>query len=152
MDHQAPEQNITFLLNIICRAQRGFISDALAGVGLYPGQEHFLWHLWREDGLTQSQIVDRLCVQPPTVSKMLDRMEKTGLVTRRPDPDDSRVTRVFLTEQGRALEHSVCTVWVDLEDRINANLTAEERVLLRRLLLQVRDNLSGEHSAAGETC
>jgi DNA-binding MarR family transcriptional regulator len=147
VDHRAQEETISFLLNTICRAQRSHVSDALAQLGLYAGQENFLWQLWREDGLTQSQMVERMCVQPPTVSKMLDRMEKAGLVTRRPDPDDSRVTRVYLTGQGRAIEHGVCDTWCGMEDRLTANLSTEERVLLRRLLLQVRENLYAEPDA-----
>jgi MarR family transcriptional regulator, organic hydroperoxide resistance regulator len=146
VSYREQEETISFLLNMICRAQRGHVSDSLAAIGLYAGQENFLWQLWREDGLAQSQMVERMCVQPPTVSKMLDRMEKTGLVTRRPDPDDSRVTRVYLTEQGRAIEHGVCDAWCGLEDRVTANLSTEERVLLRRLLLQVRDNLTADPS------
>jgi DNA-binding MarR family transcriptional regulator len=150
VDHRAQEQTISFLLNSICRAQRSSVSDALALLGLYAGQETFLWQLWREDGLTQSQIVERMCVQPPTVSKMLDRMEKTGLVTRRPDPNDSRVTRVYLTEQGRAIEHRVCDAWYGMEDRLTANLSADEQAQLRRLLLQVHANLSRDPSPTEE--
>jgi DNA-binding MarR family transcriptional regulator len=129
------------LLNQICRLKRSQMNEALTAVGLYAGQEMFLCHLWREDGLTQSQLVERMCVQPPTVSKMLVRMEKAGLVTRRDDPEDSRVSRVYLTEQGCACEQAICGIWQNQEQRLNAGLSLEERVLLRRLLLQVRENL-----------
>src|SRR5260370_2084734 len=100
MDYKPEYESVNFLLGMICRAQRTQMNEALTAIGLYAGQEMFLWHLWREDGLTQSQMVERMCVQPPTVSKMLDRMEKAGLVTHRPDPADSRVSRVCLTKQG----------------------------------------------------
>jgi DNA-binding MarR family transcriptional regulator len=135
-------ENISFLLSAICKAQRGQANDALAEYGLYAGQEMFLWQLWRQDGLTQSQMVERMCVQPPTISKMLDRMEKAGLVTSQSDPDDSRVSRVYLTELGRNLEHNVCDVWINLEQRMTENLSNEERVVLRRLLSQVHENLT----------
>jgi DNA-binding MarR family transcriptional regulator len=118
------------------------MNEALAANGIYAGQEMFLWHLWRQDGLTQSQLVKRLCVQPPTVSKMLDRMERAGLVERRPDPDDSRVTRVYLTEQGRRSQSAVSEVWMSIEQRLTQGLSVEERLLLRRLLLQVHENLT----------
>ncbi len=102
----------------------------------------FLHHLWEQEGLTQSQLVENLCVQPATVSKMLDRMEKGGLVIRRPDVEDSRVSRVFLTEEGRKLQNAVGRVWEQQEQRITAGLSMEERVLLRRLLLHVLENLT----------
>jgi MarR family transcriptional regulator, organic hydroperoxide resistance regulator len=142
MNHKPEHESINFLLGLICRAQRGQMNDALTEIGLYAGQEMFLWQLWRQDGLTQSQMVERMCVQPPTISKMLDRLEKAGLVTRSPDSEDSRISRVYLTEQGRESERAVCAVWNNLEQRITAGLTIEERLLLRRLLLQIRENLT----------
>jgi MarR family transcriptional regulator, organic hydroperoxide resistance regulator len=142
MNYKPEYESINFLLNMICRAQRGKMSEALTEIGLYAGQEMFLWHLWRQDGLTQSQMVERMCVQPPTVSKMLDRLERTGLVERRPDSEDSRISRVYLTEQGHRSQRAVRDVWTDLEQRIAAGLNVEERIVLRRLLLQVHENLT----------
>src|SRR5258708_36666660 len=104
MDHKPEYESINFLLSIICKAQRTQMNEALTAIDLYTGQEMFLWHLWREDGLTQTQMVERMCVQPPTVSKMLERMEKAGLVTRRSDPEDIPAQRSSLTEQGRGRE------------------------------------------------
>jgi DNA-binding MarR family transcriptional regulator len=142
MERNPEHESINFLLGVIGRRQRAQMNEALAANGIYAGQEMFLWHLWRQDGLTQSQLVERLCVQPPTVSKMLDRMEKAGLVERRPDPDDSRVTRVYLTEQGRRNQDAVSEVWKTIERRLTMGLSVEERLLLRRLLLQVHENLT----------
>ena len=142
MNYRPEYESINFLLGKICRLQRGQRNEALTAMGLYAGQEMFLWHLWQQDGLTQSQMVERMCVQPPTVSKMLDRMEKAGLVTRHPDSEDSRITRVYLTEQGRQSELAVCDVWRNEEQRMTEGLSVEERIVLRRLLLQVHENLS----------
>jgi MarR family transcriptional regulator, organic hydroperoxide resistance regulator len=142
MERKPEHESINFLLGGIGRMRRAQMNEALAANGIYAGQEMFLWHLWREDGLTQSQLVERLCVQPPTVSKMLDRMERAGLVERRPDPNDSRVTRVYLTEQGRRSQDAVSEVWKTIEQRLTMGLSVEERLLLRRLLLQVHENLT----------
>jgi DNA-binding MarR family transcriptional regulator len=89
---------------------------------------------------TQSQLVEHL---RPTGDgqQMLSRMERAGLVERRGDPDDNRVTRVYLTAHSRNLRQAVEQVWAELEERTVANLSLEERLLLRRLLLQVQKNL-----------
>lgn len=142
MNYKPEYESINFLLSMICRAQRGKMSEALTEIGLYAGQEMFLWHLWRQDGLTQSQLVERMCVQPPTVSKMLDRLERTGLVERRPDSEDSRISLVYLTEQGHRSQRAVRDIWTDLEQRITEGLNVEERIVLRRLLLHVHENLT----------
>jgi DNA-binding MarR family transcriptional regulator len=72
---------------------------------------------------------------------MLQRMEKTGFIRREPDATDQRVSRVFLTDAGHAVKGQVEQVWRTLEAETFANLTADERALLRRLLLHLRDNL-----------
>ena len=142
MNYKPEYESINFLLGTICRAQRGKMSEALTEIGLYAGQVMFLWQLWRQDGLTQSQMVERMCVQPPTVSKMLDRMVKAGLVERRPDSEDSRISRVYLTEQGHRSQRAVRDIWTDVEQRITEGLNVEERIVLRLLLLQVHENLT----------
>jgi|SRR2546430_15022479 DNA-binding MarR family transcriptional regulator len=142
MNYKSEYESINFLLCMICRAQRSEMSNALAEIGLYAGQEMFLWQLWQQDGLTQSQMVERMCVQPPTVSKMLDRLEKAGLVERRPDAENSRLSRVYLTEQGHRSQLAVRDIWKNVEQQITEGLSVEERIVLRRLLLQVHENLT----------
>src|SRR5260370_37041997 len=87
-------------------------------------------------------MVDRMCVKPPTVSKMLDRLERTGLVERRPDSEDSRISRVYLTEQGHRSQSAVRDIWTDLEQRIVAGLDVEGRSVVGRFLLPGGGKLS----------
>ena len=89
-----------------------------------------------------TELARRVQVQPATITKMLQRMEKTGFVERRPDPDDHRVSRVYLTEAGRAVRADVQQVWRRLEEEAFAGFTHDEQVLLRRLFLHIRENLS----------
>ncbi|HEX6305530.1 MAG TPA: MarR family transcriptional regulator [Anaerolineales bacterium] len=136
-------ESIGALLVQICKAHRNKAQELLSRIDLYPGQEFLLINLWPEDGLTHSEIAESLCVQPATVTKMLDRLVKTGLVRRMQDSDDQRVSRVYLTEKGRELLEPIEQAWEELEQISFANLTLEERLLLRRLLLQVHENLDG---------
>lgn len=101
-----------------------------------------LRQLWDTEDMTQSELAERLCIQPATATKMLQRMERSGLIQRRNDPEDQRVSRVYLTDQGRALYQPYQELWDRLEQYSIQGLSLEERVLLRRLLMQVRDNLS----------
>jgi DNA-binding MarR family transcriptional regulator len=142
MPEQSLSESISYLIAQVCKAHHNCANDVLSQIGLYAGQEMFLLSLWYEDGLTQSQLVEHMCVQPATVSKMLSRMERAGLVERRGDLDDNRVTRVYLTERSRSLKQSVEEAWRELEERTVADLSLEERLLLRRLLLQVQKNLT----------
>ena len=138
------EDYIGYLLVQICKAHRDIAETGLNELGLHTGQETLLLQLFKQDGLTQTQLAERGCVEPPTITKKVDRMENSGFVQRRPDPDDARVSRVYLTESSKTLEEPVGAVWSQLEARLTAGLTETERVLVRRLLLQMLDNLNRE--------
>ena len=81
-------------------------------------------------------------IQSATVTRMVIRMERSGFVERRTDPDDQRVSRVYLTERGRSLQHVVEQGWMAIEQQILADFSLEERLLLRRYLEQIYRNLS----------
>jgi DNA-binding MarR family transcriptional regulator len=134
-------ETLGYLLARICRAHRGNAHERLSKIGLHPGQEMFLLRLWRKDGQTQKELADDICVQPATITRMIDRLTKAGLVERQADAEDRRVSRVYLTEAGRALQQPVEDVWREVEQQSFANLTLDEQILLRRLLLQVFENI-----------
>jgi MarR family transcriptional regulator, organic hydroperoxide resistance regulator len=123
------------------RAHRSRAEAALNERGLHTGQEMLLYQLWRQEGLTQSELVEMLGVEPPTVTRTLQRLEQAGIVERRTDPEDARVTRVYLTDQGRALEKEVRAIWDKLESMTLRGLSDVEIALLGRLLDQISANL-----------
>lgn len=135
-------ETISYLLAQVCKAHRGKGQELLSDLDLHLGQEMLLIRLWPRDGLTQSELADDLCISPATITKTLDRMSKAGLVERRTDSEDQRVSRVYLTNEGYSLQEPVEEVWHELETQCLANLTLEEQILLRRLLLQVHENLT----------
>ena len=133
---------IGFQLLQVHKAHRARAEAALNRLGLHTGQEMLLLQLWIEEGIPQSKLAACMGVEPPTATKMLQRMEHAGLIERRADPEDARISRVYLTERGRALEQPVLAVWQQLEAQTVAGLSSIEQALLRRLLMQVAANLS----------
>ncbi len=136
------QESIGYLLAQVCKAHRNKANAELGEVGVHVGQEMVLLQLWQQDGVTQSELATDLCVEAPTVTRMLQRMERADLIERRSDPDDARVSRVYLTEQGIAAQSAIQEAWQRLEERTVATLTLEERVILRRLLIQLQQNLA----------
>jgi DNA-binding MarR family transcriptional regulator len=100
-----------------------------------------LFDLRQEDGLRGGELAVRLGVEPPTVTKMLWRLEGCGLVERHQDPTDARSFRVHLTQRGRALEEPVARCWAQYEEKALAGLSAGERRTFQKLLIRVRSNL-----------
>jgi len=125
----------------VCKAHRGNVGGMLAEFGLHVGQEMVLIELWQADGLRGGELACRLGVEPPTVTKMLRRLENLGLVERRPDPADARSFRVHLTEEGRALEDAVSRCWRRAEEKTLGGLDPSERRELGSLLAKVRAGL-----------
>jgi DNA-binding MarR family transcriptional regulator len=83
-------------------AHRRLMIRMMAGRGMHPGQSLCLRVLAANDGITQRDLAETLGLARPTISKMLRVMERTGIVARRADESDRRLTRVYLTEAGRA--------------------------------------------------
>lgn len=142
MDAAEIKEKSSYLMARVCHAHRNAVHAELAKIDLHVGQEMFLICLWQQDGVTLSEMADWLNVQQATVSRMLDRIECTGLVSRLKDPEDQRVTRVYLTDQGRSLLGPVAQIWQAIETQMLAGFTLEERLLFRRMLLQVYENLT----------
>ena len=136
------EERVSYLMARICHAHRNNVNSRLAELNLHVGQEMFLLRLGQKDGISQSELADSLCVQQATITRMLDRIANAGLVERRKDPGDQRVSRVYLTEQGRALLEPIAQIWHDTEAEMFEGFSLEERVLLRRFLMQLYSNLS----------
>jgi DNA-binding MarR family transcriptional regulator len=141
VSHQPESESLDQLLAQICRLKHARVQSLLETLGLYEGQPAMLRSLWAQEGLTHTDLARRLRVQPATITKMIQRMEKAGFVERRPDPEDERVSRVYLTQAGRAVQADVRGVWHTLEKEAFSQFTAEERALLRHFLLQIRENL-----------
>jgi DNA-binding MarR family transcriptional regulator len=148
MTEPAEVESLDSLFAQICRLKHARIHTLLEALGLYRGQPSVLRALWEQEGLMHTELARRLQVQPATITKMLQRMQKAGFIERRPDPDDQRVSRVYLTEAGRAVRANVQEVWRQLEEEAFAGFTLEERVLLRRFFLHIRENL--KHVTGGE--
>jgi DNA-binding MarR family transcriptional regulator len=139
--------NSSFALAKVCRAHRAHVGELLAEHGLHVGQDMVLFELWQDDGVRGGELADRLGVEPPTITKMLRRLESCGLVERRADPEDARSVRVYLTGRGGALQDPVLRCWEQAERTVLAGMNARDQQTFRRLLDRVKSNLEPEFGA-----
>jgi DNA-binding MarR family transcriptional regulator len=139
------DTSIDALIAQVCRMHYRRAHDLFEELGLYRGQPPLLHELWEREGRTHSELAERLHVQPATITKMIQRMQEAGFVQRLRDPEDHRVSRVYLTAAGREIEERVRQVWQQLENEALAGIAPEERALLRRFLIQIRDNFARIH-------
>ncbi|QGH35509.1 MarR family transcriptional regulator [Gracilibacillus salitolerans] len=141
MKNSELQSSVSYLIVQIAKLHRQEISTRFSKLGIHVGQDMILMALWEKDGITQSEIIRSLNVEPPTITKMINRMEKTGLLERRRDSTDARVSRIFLTEKGRRLKQQVVQSWSDIEEQILQGLTSEERLNLKEQLSYLKRQL-----------
>lgn len=136
---QRLDEMLGWRLAVAGRLLRTWADARLADQGI--GAQALALLLWLDgwDGLTQTELARRQRVEAPTVCRMIDRLERDGLVERRPDPGDRRATRVHLTGPGRALASRGGVVVALLERDAFACLDERERRELARLLGRVMD-------------
>lgn len=93
-----------YLTNHMARLFAQDLREKIAPLGLAPAQFMALLELWNEDGLTQRQLVERLDVEQATIANTITRMERDGLIERRPHPSDRRARTIFATRKARSLK------------------------------------------------
>ncbi|MEW2070372.1 MarR family winged helix-turn-helix transcriptional regulator [Streptomyces sp. NPDC007346] len=140
----APCGPVSHAVSRVARLHRIAAGKLLKGLGLYPGQELLMMHLWDVGPVRQAELIKTLDLDPSTVTKMLQRLEQTGHVRRRPDPDDRRAVLVEATDESCALHTAVRDAWDSLEEQTLAGLESDERGELTRLLAKVEANLCHE--------
>jgi DNA-binding MarR family transcriptional regulator len=132
---------LNHLLIEVCKLHYANSHELLEGIGLYRGQPPVLQTLGRQEGLSHSDLARELHVKPATITQMIKRMEQAGFVQRRRDAEDERVSRVFLTEQGRAIQGDLERVIGTIESKTFAGFSQAEREQVAGFLSRVRLNL-----------
>lgn len=118
-----------------------------ADVDAFNGaQGRILYVLWQGDGITISQISAQTSLANTTLTSMLERMEQSGLITRRPSPSDRRALLIFLTDRARALQADYDRISRQMNERYYAGFTEEEILRLEGYLERILNNLNGGES------
>ena len=112
-------------------------SAGLTQFNITPGQYGVLSCLWQNGSCTPKEIAQILRLENSTISGVLDRMQKRGLIDRVVDPNDRRSVRVVPTEEGSSLKDDVLRLIDELNAEILSGFTAEQRSTLLSCLQQI---------------
>ena len=112
---------------------------ALAAHGLTLPQFDVLATLWHGEGITQQELAERLLVTKGNVVGLIDRVSAAGWVERRPDPDDRRANRLYLTDAGRKLLAQAWPCQVAINHKIFGTLNEAELRMMHALLERLED-------------
>jgi len=124
------------------RLHKQQMMKTLALRGMHPGQAICLRILAAHDGITQRDLAEAMHLARPTVTKMLQSLERSGAIERRPDPVDQRLTRVHLTAQGRDLGEQMHKVAAAYVQATVGTLPEDDRRELARLLEELSASIA----------
>ena len=130
-----------FALAEVTRLLRLAFDQRMRRVGLTGATWRVLAYLSREDGQTQASLAQRLEISRVAVGEAVDRLERSGHVERRADPEDRRKWRVHLTQASLDLLPDVTTAATELQAECFSGLTDLDVTQLQTLLARLRDRL-----------
>jgi MarR family transcriptional regulator for hemolysin len=149
-------REFAFILNDVARLLRTYADYKAAQFGMTRAQWAVLVRLDRAEGLNQSELAEMLDLQPITLTRLLDKLADSGLIERRPDPDDRRAKRLFLTPAARPVLEHLGTVGEDIMSAVVDGLKPQAVDQMISQLGVTRENLRRlmqqrhAHAAAGE--
>lgn len=144
-----PESTAAYWINRASRALLRLHDARLRPLGFSMSQLPVLLALKDGGPLSQTELARRARVEQPTMAQMLARMERDGVIEREPDPADRRASLVSLTRRSRARLPRGMAALVQGERDATAGFSEEEKVLLRRLLRRVLENLAATGDDGG---
>lgn len=114
---------------------------AAAGHDVTPEQWIVLYRLCETTGMTQVGLGERTVKDKTSVTRILDRLESRGLITRRRDAHDRRSQRLFPTPEGEAVVRALVPVVQQFAALAYADISAEDAGTLRRILSRIESRL-----------
>src|SRR4030066_2345927 len=131
------EDRLIFLISkvyqkLLMNLQKGFSES---GIEATPIQVMLLFFLQKNDGSSLTQISQGLMLENPTVTGLIDRLEKSGYVKRSDHPNDRRVYLIHLTEKGKRVAIKALPIIKNLNEEIKKGYSKEEIEGFKKVLV-----------------
>jgi len=141
-------RNFGFILNDVARLLRTTFDRRVKSLGLTRSQWWVLNHLFRNDGVTQSELADILEVKKATLGRLLDRMEQKGWIRREGHAGDRRAKRVFLTDEVEPAMKTMRAAAAEVRRDALSGLSSAQQDQFVDALLAIKGNLSKQDNGA----
>lgn len=135
-------RNFGFILHDVARLLRVSYDRRMRALGLTRSQWWVLTHLYRNEGLAQSELADLLEIERPTLGRMLDRMSASGWIRREEDSKDRRMKRVYLGENIESSMKAMRGAAAEMRRDALAGLSDDQQTEFVDLLLSIKTNLT----------
>ena len=149
-------RELAFSINDVARLLRTYADHAAGRFGMTRAKWAVLARLDRFEGLKQTELAEMLDLQPITLTRLLDGLADNGLIERRPDPEDRRAKRLFLTPAARPLLEQLALLGEETMANVLEGVPAKDIERMVSDLVVARDNLRrlihnrNAHAVTGE--
>jgi len=123
------------------RLQKKFNAE---GLNLTIEQWSILYHLWKEDGMSQQELCNATFRDKPSITRLVDNLEKLKLVKRVPAETDRRINKIFLTKEAQKLQEQTMQLANETLNEALNGVPPEHVELSKEVLQKVYDNLNGQ--------
>jgi DNA-binding MarR family transcriptional regulator len=120
------------------RLQKNFRAS---GLDITIEQWSILYHLWKEDGLSQQELCNRTFRDKPSITRLIDNLEKQKLVKRVSSPGDKRINLVCLTEAAKQLQEITLGIANETMEEALVGVSRDDIEMVKNVLQRVYDNL-----------
>lgn len=127
-------RNCTNLVHRLIHREHHYINPVITGSGMGRGQGLVLRTLAENDGMTQTEIAEKLDIRPSSLGELVLKLVENGFVERRQNENDKRVINVYLTEKGRGVEKEFINLRQQSAESWCAGLSENEKSQLFELL------------------
>lgn len=141
MPLRSRNRELVFTISDVGRLLRTYADQKARHFGQTRAQWAVLLRLERREGLKQSDLAEDLDLQPITLTRLVDRLCDNGLIERRPDPNDRRAKRLYLTPAARPLLDRISVQVEELAETVLAGVDADAMTKLMTQLGLARENL-----------
>ncbi|MBR3191603.1 MarR family transcriptional regulator [Bosea sp. (in: a-proteobacteria)] len=147
----SPELQAAFTAELASanRKLRALVDERARNMGLTLSRARLLMQLAKADGPIQSDLAGLLDIEQPTLVRLLDGLERTGMIERRAAPGDRRARRVFLTPAARAQAEDILAFLTELRADVLDGIDKEELEIALRVLSRMSRNIVANRGAAG---
>ncbi len=146
------EKDYLLLLYDVARQMRTRADQMARTHGMTRAQWIILARLEKQPGLSQNELAAAAEVAPITIARLIDRLEASGLVERRSDPEDRRIWRLALTPRAQPYLREIDRYRAELRALITQDIDPEVLEAMQIGLRKMKDNLARASSAARQAC
>lgn len=112
-----------------------------AGLNITIEQWSVLYHLWKKEGISQQELCNATYRDKPSITRLVDNLEKAGLVKRVAAENDRRINRIYLTKQAQKLQEETMAMADDTLNEALVKVPADRVDVCKEVLQIVYDNL-----------